>query len=451
MPSIQNPPAYTSTPAMSRSKSTFSLKSSKRSVSTSSTELPPPPMPKKSSSFFGSKTKAPNPNTQEIAKPMNKLIKSLKKTVSNRELTSKDEVAVASQLADWGQGTHDDSLSTLTTHLSTVLAAIANQENYYASRLEASRSSLKSIRSTEQSVGKSRIAVTRLREELQKSQLKNESARVEMLTQELERAEAQSLVAESQLSNVSRQKMKAAYTAQLQAVVERAEKSAMLAKQGIRLLNLLDDTPLIPPAERAPFGYERELRAILTEAEDGLREWTPEDLEIGFSISANQPYPEHLRFPATGPTSPNISSAAAGGIRRVNPEMDIHPMRRANGDPHSASIESPPPVPWGQGMYCASPTNSHSSGTTNPRSSSEGKGYGECVKSPSVGSISEYSSYAASSVGSEMSGASSAVRPRGGMRSVSSPVAVKGGKIRYPTRMQSTREVSSGGPEGYQY
>ena len=66
------------------------------------------------------------------------------------------------------------------------------------------------------------------------------------LEQELVRAEAENLVAEAQLSNVTRQKVKEAYASQLAAVIERSEKQAIIARHARRMLNLLDDTPVVP-------------------------------------------------------------------------------------------------------------------------------------------------------------------------------------------------------------
>ena len=49
----------------------------------------------------------------------------------------------------------------------------------------------------------------------------------------------------------------------------------MLARHGRRLLNLLDDTPVVPGDARPPFEHAHQARQILNDAEDDLREWTP--------------------------------------------------------------------------------------------------------------------------------------------------------------------------------
>ena len=73
----------------------------------------------------------------------------------------------------------------------------------------------------------------------------------------------------------TRQKLKEAYDLHFAATIERAEKQILLARHGRRLLNLLDDTPVVPGDTRAPFEHGHQARQILNDAEEDLREWTP--------------------------------------------------------------------------------------------------------------------------------------------------------------------------------
>jgi len=97
-----------------------------------------------------------------------------------------------------------------------------------------------------------------------------------VLEQELVRAEAQNLVAEAQLTNITRQKLKEAYEAEFTATIERAEKQIILARHGRRLLNLLDDTPVVPGDVRTPYTEGGQARQILNDADDDLKDWQPE-------------------------------------------------------------------------------------------------------------------------------------------------------------------------------
>ena len=59
------------------------------------------------------------------------------------------------------------------------------------------------------------------------------------------------------------------------AVIERAEKQIILASHGRRVLQLLDDTPVVPGDTRpTTFEHAAQARQILNDAEEDLREWT---------------------------------------------------------------------------------------------------------------------------------------------------------------------------------
>src|SRR5271167_2790009 len=117
---------------------------------------------------------------------------------------------------------------------------MAEVEDNYASQLETSRITLKSIRNTESSVHPTRDNKARITDQIAHLKHKDpQSPKIMTLEQELVRAEAENLVAEAQLTNVTRQKLKEAYTQQVNAVIERSEKQAILAKHTRRLLELL--------------------------------------------------------------------------------------------------------------------------------------------------------------------------------------------------------------------
>jgi hypothetical protein len=82
-------------------------------------------------------------------------------------------------------------------------------------------------------------------------------------------------VAEAQLTNITRQKFKEAYDLHTAAIIERAEKQILLANQARHLLNLLDDTPIVPGEERPTFAHADAAREVLNEAEASLRNWSP--------------------------------------------------------------------------------------------------------------------------------------------------------------------------------
>ena len=70
-------------------------------------------------------------------------------------------------------------------------------------------------------------------------------------------AEPESPVAEAQLSNITREKIKPAFTYQFDAVRQHSENLALIAGCGKYLLELIDDTPVTPSETREAYdGYE---------------------------------------------------------------------------------------------------------------------------------------------------------------------------------------------------
>ena len=111
------------------------------------------------------------------------------------------------------------------------------------------------------------------------------SPRIVVLEQELVRAEAESLVAEAQLTNITREKLKAAFTYQFDAMREHAEKVAIIAGFGKHLLELVDDTPVTPGETRESYdGYEAS-KAIIQDCEDALTNWVSQNAAVHSNLS----------------------------------------------------------------------------------------------------------------------------------------------------------------------
>lgn len=54
-------------------------------------------------------------------------------------------------------------------------------------------------------------------------------------------------------------------------MIERAEKQIILARHARRLLNYVDDTPVVPGDTRQAYEHEQEARHVLEDAENDLR------------------------------------------------------------------------------------------------------------------------------------------------------------------------------------
>lgn len=245
----------------------------------------------------------------ELSKKLFRLIKSENHVISAYETASRERISVASQLSDWGEATNDDAISDISDKLGVLLSEIGEQENAFGENLEESRGVLKQIRNTESSVQPSRDHKAKISDEIQKLKYKDpQNVKLPQLEQELVRAEAENLVAEAQLTNVTRQQLKTAYDHHFAAVIERAEKQVLLARHGRRLLNLLDDQPVVPGDTRAAFDRAPEARQIIADAEEDLREWRPQLEPVQSSAGGGA-----LEANTLMPASTNTTTTATGG------------------------------------------------------------------------------------------------------------------------------------------
>jgi len=212
----------------------------------------------------------------ELSKKLFKIIKTENHAIGAYESAGRERLSIASQLSDWGESTNDDSISDISDKLGVILSEIGEQEDLFAQNLEDYRGILKQIRNTESSVQPSRDSKAKISDEIQKLKYKEPtSPKLVTLEQELVRAEAQNLVAEAQLTNITRAKLKEAFDLHFAATIERAEKQIILAKYGRRLLNYLDDTPVVPGDVRQPFAHANDARQVLNDAEQELQMWQP--------------------------------------------------------------------------------------------------------------------------------------------------------------------------------
>merc|ERR1711964_466512 len=208
----------------------------------------------------------------ELSRRLFRLIKSENNLINAHESAGRERNSIATQLSEWGEQTGDEAISDLSDKVGVILSEMGEQEDSYAHALDDSRGILKAIRNTEKSVQPSRDSKSKIADEIQKLKMKEpQSAKLVVLEQELVRAEAENLVAEAQLTNVTRQKLKGAYQAEFTATIERAEKQIILAKHGRRLLELLDDSPVVPGDTRTAYESGSQARQILNDAEGSPR------------------------------------------------------------------------------------------------------------------------------------------------------------------------------------
>ncbi|KAI2942324.1 hypothetical protein CBS147322_8974 [Aspergillus niger] len=277
----------------------------------------------------------------ELSKKLNQVIKNENAAIGAHEKASRERVSIASQLSEWGEWTDGDAVADITDKVAVLMAEIGEQEDTFAQYLEEYRIVLKQIRDTENSVQPSRDHRAKIADEIQKLKWKEpHSHKIDTLEQELVRAEAQSLVAEAQLTNVTRSKLKEALDIHTAAVIERNEKQILLARHARRVLELLDDTPVVPGD--SPHEYDRtsSTRQILEEAENDLRSWESTTVPIQ-SAAGELPdstlLPTAARRAANGRPSYAADTAVSDSVRDVNGSAEASyvngagPERYTNG------------------------------------------------------------------------------------------------------------------------
>lgn len=201
------------------------------------------------------------------------------------EVCSRERRDAARQLSLWGADNEDD-VSDITDKLGVLIYEIGELEDQFIDRYDQYRITIKSIRDIEGSVQPSRDRKHKITDQIAYLKYKDpQSPKISILEQELVRAEAESLVAEAQLSNITREKLKASFSYQFDSIREYAEKVALIAGYGKALLELLDDSPVTPGETRPSYdGYEAS-KQIIIDCENALATWTFETAAVKPTLS----------------------------------------------------------------------------------------------------------------------------------------------------------------------
>lgn len=259
---------------------TYSMRSS-RAPTAAQMQNPPPPTSSTKGSFFGKASVASTLRKStagsfgpELSRKLSQLIKIEKNLERSIELVARERRTVAKQLSLWGEE-NDEDVSDVTDKLGVLIHEIGELEDQFIDKYDQYRITLKSIRNIEGSVQPSRERKQKITNEIAHLKYKDpQSPKIPVLEQELVRAEAESLVAEAQLSNITREKLKASFNYQFDAMRELSEKFALIAGYGKALLELLDDSPVTPGEARPVYdGYEAS-KQIIIDCENALGSWT---------------------------------------------------------------------------------------------------------------------------------------------------------------------------------
>lgn len=202
--------------------------------------------------------------------------------------------SVAHQLSAWGGDSEDDHISDISDKLGVIISEIADVEDNYSAELEDSRITLKSIRNTESSVQPSRDHREKLISQIHMLKHKEpQSPKLVDLELALVRAEAENLVAEAQLTNIQRHALKETYLLHFAALIERSEKTLILADHGRRILEFLDDTPVVPGDAPAAYTHEARAKQVLLDCEEELKQYQPKSYDGNLARVALNGLPEN--------------------------------------------------------------------------------------------------------------------------------------------------------------
>lgn len=266
---------------------TYSMRHSRAPTASELQNPPPPSSSTKGGRLFGKanightfRRSAAGAFGPDLAKKLSQLVKMEKNVMRSMELVARERMEVAQQLSIWGEGC-DDDVSDVTDKLGVLIYEIGELEDQFVDRYDQYRVTMKSIRNIEASVQPSRDRKHKITDQIQMLKYKDpESPKIVVLEQELVRAHAESLVAEAQLSNITREKVKAAFNYQFDSLREHCEKLAIIANFGKHLIDLIDDTPVTPGETRQPYdGYEAS-KAIIQDCEESLTNWVQQNAAV---------------------------------------------------------------------------------------------------------------------------------------------------------------------------
>lgn len=271
---------------------TYSLRQNRTPTASEKQAAPVPPSSTKSNGrFFGKgslgntfRRSAAGVSGPESARKMTQLIKTEKNVMHAIETLSNERRNVAKGLTAWGEEREDD-VSDITDKLAVIIYEMGMIDDAYIDKYDQYRLAMKAIRNIEASVQSSRDRKQQITNQIAQLKYKDpQSPKILVLEQELVRAEAESLVAEAQLSNITREKLKQAFNYQFDSVREHSERLALCAGYGKALLQLLDDSPVTPGETRPLYDGHELSKQIVIDCEDALHQWHPSDNKPLLSI-----------------------------------------------------------------------------------------------------------------------------------------------------------------------
>ncbi|KAL6910688.1 Eisosome component PIL1 domain-containing protein [Trichoderma evansii] len=139
-----------------------------------------------------------------LSRKQYRIIKNDKGLIDAYKSAGEERVEIGRQICEWGKDTKDEAIVDISSKVGFLLQEMGKLSEPYITALEDARGHLKIIRNIEKIVQPIRNRKIKVIDEIQKVRTKKplHSIKLAALEQELVRVEAESLVAEAQLTNI---------------------------------------------------------------------------------------------------------------------------------------------------------------------------------------------------------------------------------------------------------
>ncbi|KAG0265145.1 hypothetical protein BG011_005357 [Mortierella polycephala] len=270
-------------------------------------------------------------------KTINKWLAEMKNIDSTLKTLDKEISADAKLIAAWG-ATEGDDLTDVCQRMSQLMEEVGLIQQAFSLRHTAYRKTIKSIKTQEMTLDENRKKKHDLTNQITKHQKSNKDNPIKMmeLQNSLERVTVELLAQELDLMQFKRVTMKEAFDAKFDAMLEYAEKMALIAGYGRAITYVIDTETQIADRMRIYNGGEYTASAV-TQVKDAVTNWQPQPM--------NAPPRAHVPL-----TQDELAlSAAAAAYNSKTPPMGnsyaaISPsdkLTSGHGDAASAQMMDP--------------------------------------------------------------------------------------------------------------
>ncbi|KAK9479421.1 Eisosome component PIL1-domain-containing protein [Lipomyces japonicus] len=229
-----------------------------------------------------------------LHQPLSRLVKSLSSLSHHHNSLASATSLSAHVLSSWGSTSSDNLSADIADKLGVVLNAISQIEEICIPGVKNCKKMMQHVQDVEQTIKPICAQQGKLKNSINKARAKNEIRKFEQLERDLVRVNAESLVVESQIINVTRNKVFTGWSGYLNSLQERCEKELIAVKYARELLRYLDCEPIIPGQQQYDTPQEdiatRELLDMMSEE---LKSWSLDlhDCEFSFDEDVREEQP----------------------------------------------------------------------------------------------------------------------------------------------------------------